>query len=83
MATHFRATLPIEYRFRRLAQWAPQGMRSSRLSIIWIVFESGTLPVYSVMITFLLDFSLKSTGACLAAALGQISVRTQYPTRSP
>jgi len=83
MATHFGATLPIEYRFWRSARWAPQGMRSSCLSIIWIVFESGTLPVYSAMITFLLDFSSKSTGACLAAALDQISARTQSPTRSP
>lgn len=83
MATHFGATLPIEYLFWRSPRWAPQGIRSSRLSIIWIVFETGTLPVYSAMITFLLDSSSNSTGACLAAALGQISIRTQSPMRSP
>jgi hypothetical protein len=63
----------IGYRFWKSIRWSTDGIRKSRLSVLWILVESGAL--YSVMTIFLLGFSVTNTGAIFAAALGQISVR--------
>ncbi|KAH9168666.1 hypothetical protein EDB89DRAFT_1569259 [Lactarius sanguifluus] len=72
IATQLGATLLIGYRFWKSIQWNnSKGHRASRLSILWILVESGAL--YSVTTTFLLGFSSTNTGAIFAASLGQIS----------
>ncbi|KAI0261123.1 hypothetical protein BC834DRAFT_972910 [Gloeopeniophorella convolvens] len=75
IATQFGATLLIGYRFWRSIQWnarsTSRGIRASRLSLLWILVESGAL--YSVTTIFLLGFSSTNTGALFAASLGQIS----------
>lgn len=71
IATQLGATLLIGYRFWKSIQWNSKGIRASRLSILWIVVESGAL--YSITTVFLLGFSSTNTGAIFAASLGQIS----------
>ena len=73
IVTQFGATLLIGYRFWRSVQWSSEGTRASRLSILWILIESGA--IYSLTTVFLLGFSSTNTGALFAAGLGQISVR--------
>jgi len=73
MATQFGATLMIGYRFWKSIKWnsTRDGIRESRLPVLWILVESGAL--YSVTTIFLLGFSVTNMGAIFAAALGQIS----------
>lgn len=71
LATQLGATLLIGYKFWKSIRWHTKGIRASRLSILWILVESGAL--YSVTTLFLLGFSSTNTGAIFAAALGQIS----------
>ncbi|KAH8984386.1 hypothetical protein EDB86DRAFT_153961 [Lactarius hatsudake] len=72
IATQLGATLLIGYRFWKSIQWnSSKGLRASRLSVLWILVESGAL--YSVTTIFLLGFSSTNTGAIFAASLGQIS----------
>jgi hypothetical protein len=75
IATQFGATLMIGYRFWKSIRWnsTQNGIRKSRLDVLWILVESGAL--YSVSMIFLLGFSERNTGAIFAASLGQISVR--------
>jgi hypothetical protein len=75
IATQFGATLMIGYRFWKSIRWnsTRNGIRKSRLDVLWILVESGAL--YSVTMMFLLGFSETNTGAIFAASLGQISVR--------
>jgi hypothetical protein len=73
IATQFGATVLIGYRFWKTIRWTSKGIRASRLSVLWILVESGAL--YSVTTIFLLGFSSTNTGAIFAASLGQISVR--------
>jgi len=65
----------IGYRFWKSIRWnsTRNGIRRSRLDVLWILVESGAL--YSVTMIFLLGFSATNTGAIFAASLGQISVR--------
>ncbi len=73
IATQLGATLLISYRFWKTIRWTTsKGLRTSRLSILWILVESGAL--YSITTVFLLGFSDTNTGAIFAASLGQISV---------
>ncbi|KAH9023684.1 hypothetical protein EDB85DRAFT_2277821 [Lactarius pseudohatsudake] len=72
IATQLGATLLIGYRIWKSIQWnSSKGLRASRLSILWILVESGAL--YSVTTTLLLGFSSTNTGAIFVASLGQIS----------
>ncbi|KAH9046130.1 hypothetical protein EDB84DRAFT_715672 [Lactarius hengduanensis] len=72
IATQAGATLLIGYRFWKSIQWNnSKGLRASRLSVLWILVESGAL--YTVTTIFLVGFSSTNTGAIFAAALGQIS----------
>ena len=73
------ATLMIGYRFWKCIRWnsTRNGIRKSRLDVLWILVESGAL--YSVTMIFLLGFSETNTGAIFAASLGQISVRCPSP----
>ncbi|KAH8987460.1 hypothetical protein EDB92DRAFT_1128834 [Lactarius akahatsu] len=72
IATQLGATLLISYRIWKSIQWnSSKGLRASRLSVLWILVESGAL--YSVTTTFLLGFSSTNTGAIFVASLGQIS----------
>ncbi|KAH9962551.1 hypothetical protein BGW80DRAFT_862892 [Lactifluus volemus] len=71
IATQFGATLLIGYRFWITMLPNSKGIRASRLSILWILVESGAL--YSVTTIFLLGFSSTNTGALFASSLGQIS----------
>jgi hypothetical protein len=73
LATQLGATPLIGYQFWKSIPWNFQGIRASRLSVLWILVESGAL--YSVTTLFLLGFSSTNTGAIFAASLGQISVR--------
>ena len=65
----------IGYRFWKSIRWnsTRNGIRKSRLDVLWILVESGAL--YSITMIFLLGFSKTNTGAIFAASLGQISVR--------
>ncbi|KAH9063583.1 hypothetical protein EDB87DRAFT_1602440 [Lactarius vividus] len=71
IATQVGATLLIGYQFWKSIHWNYKGLRGSRLSIFWILVESGAL--YTVTTIFLVGFSSTNTGAIFAAALGQIS----------
>jgi hypothetical protein len=71
LATQLGATLLIGYQFWKSIRWNSKGIRASRLSVLWILVESGAL--YSTTTIFLLGFSSTNTGAIFAAALGQIS----------
>jgi hypothetical protein len=71
VATQFGATLLIGYQIWRSTQRTSNGLRASRLGVLWILVESGAL--YSVTTIFLLAFSWTNTGAIFAASLGQIS----------
>jgi len=71
VATQFGATVLIGYRILKAIRWSSKGIRASRLSVLWIVVESGAL--YSVTTIFLLGFSSTNTGAIFANSLGQIS----------
>ncbi|KAI0261167.1 hypothetical protein BC834DRAFT_972945 [Gloeopeniophorella convolvens] len=71
IATQFGATLLIGYRFWRAIQWHSKGIKASRMSVLWILVESGAM--YSVTTIILLGFSSSNSGAIPAAALGQIS----------
>ncbi|KAH9050351.1 hypothetical protein EDB83DRAFT_2522501 [Lactarius deliciosus] len=72
IATQLGATLLISYRiWRSIRSNSSKGLRASRLSVLWILVESGAL--YSVTTTFLLGFSSTNTGAIFVGALGQIS----------
>ncbi|KAH9006686.1 hypothetical protein EDB84DRAFT_1407509, partial [Lactarius hengduanensis] len=72
IATQLGATLLIGYRIWKSIQWNnSKGLRASRLSVLWILVESGAL--YGVTTTLLLGFSSTDTGAIFAASLGQIS----------
>jgi hypothetical protein len=75
IATQFGATLMIGYRLWKSIRLnsTRNGIRKSRLDVLWILVESGAL--YSVTMIFLLGFSAANTGAIFAASLGQISVR--------
>ncbi|KAI0286334.1 hypothetical protein BC826DRAFT_94071 [Russula brevipes] len=77
VATQFGATVLIGYRIWRAIRWSSKGIRASRLSVLWIVVESGAL--YSVTTIFLLGFSSTNTGAIFANSLGQISVAFSPP----
>ncbi|KAH8987456.1 hypothetical protein EDB92DRAFT_1875872 [Lactarius akahatsu] len=71
IATQVGATLLIGYRFWKSVHWNSKGLRGSRLSIFWILVESGAL--YTITTIFLVGFSSTNTGAIFAASLGQIS----------
>lgn len=83
IATQFGATLMIGFRFWKSIRYnsTRNGIRKSRLDVLWILVESGAL--YSVTTIFLLGFSTANTGAIFAASLGQISVRCSVPTVLP
>ena len=68
----------IGYQFWKSIRWNSKGIRASRLSVLWILIESGAL--YSITTAFLLGFSSTNTGDIFAAALGQISVRVPFPS---
>jgi hypothetical protein len=65
----------IGYRFWKSIRWNStwNGIRKSRLDVLWILVESGAL--YSVTIIFLLGFSATNAGVIHAVSLGQISAR--------
>ncbi|KAI0056857.1 hypothetical protein BV25DRAFT_1920602 [Artomyces pyxidatus] len=71
IATQFGATLLIAYKIWASVSWNAFGVRGSRLSILWILVESGA--AYSVTTIFLLGFSKTNVGAIFVASLGQIS----------
>ncbi|KAH9050355.1 hypothetical protein EDB83DRAFT_1370794 [Lactarius deliciosus] len=71
IATQVGATLLIGYRFWKSVRWNSNGLRGPRLSVFWILVESGAL--YTVTTIFLVGFSSTNTGAIFAASLGQIS----------
>jgi hypothetical protein len=78
LATQLGATLLIGYQIWKSILWNFQGIRASRLSILWILVESGAL--YSVTTLFLLGFSSTNIGDIFAKSLGQISVRAPLPS---
>ncbi|KAI0061238.1 hypothetical protein BV25DRAFT_1917190 [Artomyces pyxidatus] len=71
IATQVSATLLIGYKIWRSVSWNAFGVRGSRLSILWILVESGA--AYSVTTVFLLGFWGEATGAIFSASLGQLS----------
>jgi hypothetical protein len=73
IATQFGATLMIGYRLWKSIRLnsTRNGIRKSRLDVLWILVESGAL--YSVTM-ILLGFSTTNTGAIFAVSLGHISV---------
>ena len=81
LATQLGATLLISYKIWKSIQWNVQGLRASRLSVLWILVESGAL--YSITTAFLLGFSSTNTGGLFAVSLGQISVRVLLHSPPP